>query len=68
VPFFGPGYLASVHVLAAKQRDSALERFFCDLAHMPYGKTVPIVDGYVEVPDGPGLGADPDPEVIRFRT
>jgi L-alanine-DL-glutamate epimerase-like enolase superfamily enzyme len=68
VPFFGPGYLATVHVLAAKQRESALERFFCDLAHMPYGKTVPIVDGYVEVPDGPGLGADPDPEVMRFRT
>jgi L-alanine-DL-glutamate epimerase-like enolase superfamily enzyme len=68
VPFFGPGYLATVHVLAAKQRDSALERFFCDLAHMPYGKTVPIVDGYVEVPDGPGLGADPDPELMHFRT
>ncbi len=68
VPFFGPGYLATLHVLAAKQRDSALERFFCDLAHMPYGKTVPIVDGHVEVPDGPGLGADPDPELMRFRT
>jgi L-alanine-DL-glutamate epimerase-like enolase superfamily enzyme len=67
-PFFGPGYLATLHVLAAKQRESALERFFCDLAHMPYGKTVPIVDGHVEVPDAPGLGADPDPELMRFRT
>jgi L-alanine-DL-glutamate epimerase-like enolase superfamily enzyme len=67
-PFFGPGYLATLHVLAAKQRESALERFFCDLAHMPYGKTVPIVDGHVEVPDAPGVGADPDPEIMRFRT
>jgi L-alanine-DL-glutamate epimerase-like enolase superfamily enzyme len=68
VPYFGPGYLASVHVLAAKQRESALERFFCDLALMPYAGNVPIADGFVEVPDGPGLGADPEPELIaRFR-
>jgi L-alanine-DL-glutamate epimerase-like enolase superfamily enzyme len=67
-PYFGPGYLATVHVLAAKPKPSALERFFCELALMPYGKTVPIVDGHVDVPEGPGLGADPEPELIeRFR-
>ncbi len=68
VPYFGPGYLASLHVLAAKERESALERFFCDLALMPYARSVPIVDGFVDVPDGPGLGADPEPALIeRFR-
>ena len=68
VPYFGPGYLASLHVLAAKERASALERFFCDLALMPYAASVPIVDGTVEVPEGAGLGADPEPELIeRFR-
>jgi len=68
VPYFGPGYLASLHVLAAKQRESALERFFCDLALMPYASSVPIADGFVAVPDSPGLGADPEPELIeRFR-
>ncbi len=66
-PFFGPGYLATLHVLAAKERESALERFFCDLALMPYDKTVPITSGGVDVPDTPGLGADPDPELMRFR-
>ncbi len=67
-PYFGPGYLATLHVLAAKQRDSALERFFCELALMPYGETVPIVDGGVAVPEGAGLGADPEAELIeRFR-
>jgi L-alanine-DL-glutamate epimerase-like enolase superfamily enzyme len=66
-PFFGPGYLATLHVLAAKQRESALERFFCDLALMPYDKTAPIVDGGVDVPERPGLGADPEPELMRFR-
>ena len=67
-PFFGPGYLATLHVLAAKERESTLERFFCDLEHMPYGKTVPITNGSVDVPERPGLGADPDPELMRFRT
>jgi L-alanine-DL-glutamate epimerase-like enolase superfamily enzyme len=55
-------------VLAAKQRESALERFFCELALTPYGASVPVVDGGVEVPDAPGLGADPETELIeRFR-
>ena len=51
-----------------RQRESALERFFCELALMPYGASVPVVDGGVEVPDAPGLGADPEAELIeRFR-
>lgn len=67
-PYFGPGFLASLHVLAAKQRDSALERFFCDLAQTPYASTVPIEDGWVRVPDGPGLGADPEPDLWKFKS
>src|SRR5262249_53107144 len=67
VPYFGPGFLASLHVLAAKERESALERFFCDLAAMPYAATVPIDNGFVQIPDAPGLGADPEPELMQFR-
>lgn len=67
-PFFGPGYLATIHVLAAKARESALERFYCDLAGDPCGHVAPIVGGFVDVPDAPGLGGDPDPQVIaRYR-
>lgn len=67
-PFFGPGYLATIHVLAAKVRASALERFYCDLAFDPCGRFVPIVDGHIAVPEAPGLGGDPDPELIAtFR-
>jgi L-alanine-DL-glutamate epimerase-like enolase superfamily enzyme len=67
-PYFGPGYLATLHILAAKQKEVALERFFCDLGHTPYGKSVPIVNGTVEIPDLPGLGPDPDAELLeRFR-
>ena len=66
-PYFGPGFLATLHVLASMQRESALERFFCDLAQTPYETTVPVLDGSVQVPEGPGLGADPEPQLMRFR-
>jgi len=67
-PYFGPGYLATLHILAAKQKEVALERFFCDLGHMPYGASVPIENGWVTIPDMPGLGPDPDEELLtRFR-
>jgi L-alanine-DL-glutamate epimerase-like enolase superfamily enzyme len=66
-PYFGPGYLATLHILAAKQKEVALERFFCDLGHVPYAKTVPIENGSVAIPDMPGLGPDPDEELMRYR-
>ncbi|MBR1224017.1 MULTISPECIES: mandelate racemase/muconate lactonizing enzyme family protein [unclassified Bradyrhizobium] len=67
-PFFGPGYLATIHVLAAKAKASALERFYCDLAFDPCGGIVPIEAGFLAVPDAPGLGGDPDMDLInRFR-
>ncbi len=25
----------------------------------------PVKDGYIEVPDKPGIGIDPDPEMVR---
>jgi L-alanine-DL-glutamate epimerase-like enolase superfamily enzyme len=64
-PYFGPGYLATLHVLAAKQKPSAIEKFFCDLGMVPFERTVRVVDGHIRVPDGPGLGADPEPELIE---
>jgi len=67
-PYFGPGFLATLHVLAAKEKTVALERFFCDLAHVPYGASVPIENGSVRIPDLPGLGPDPDEALLaRFH-
>jgi L-alanine-DL-glutamate epimerase-like enolase superfamily enzyme len=66
--FFGPGYLATLHALAAKERAAPIERLFADVGFTAYAKTVPVVDGAVEVPERPGLGADPEHELIeRFR-
>jgi L-alanine-DL-glutamate epimerase-like enolase superfamily enzyme len=66
--FFGPGYLATLHAIAAKERAAPLERLFGDVGFTAYAKTVPVVDGAIEVPDRPGLGADPEQEMIeRFK-
>ena len=67
VAFFGPGYLASLHLIAAQQQEVALERLYVELAHVPYGRSVPIEAGWVQVPDGPGLGADPEPELAAGK-
>jgi hypothetical protein len=42
---------------------------FADVAHVTYAKTVPDVNGAVEVPDDrPGLGADPEFDILeKFR-
>src|SRR6185312_7713798 len=55
--YFGPGYLATLHCIACKEREVPLERMFADVAWIPYARTVPDVNGAVEVPERPGLGA-----------
>ena len=64
----GPAFLAVLHCLAAKEKASPLERMFADFGATPFARTVPVVNGGIEVPQGPGRGADPEDELIaRFR-
>jgi len=64
-PYFGPGFLATVQIAAAQPIACLLERFFCDLEASLYGNLIDTVDGEFIVPDGPGLGCEPDPDVLR---
>jgi D-galactarolactone cycloisomerase len=63
--YFGAGYLASLHVNAALAPDAPFERLFIDLEASPYHEMVEANDGKVIVPQGPGLGRDPDMAVLR---
>jgi L-alanine-DL-glutamate epimerase-like enolase superfamily enzyme len=66
--FFGPGYLATLHCIAAKERDAPLERLFADVGFVTYSSSVPDRHGGVDVPDRPGLGADPEDELFaRYK-
>jgi L-alanine-DL-glutamate epimerase-like enolase superfamily enzyme len=62
----GPGLLAAVHTTAALgTSDSMIEWRQFDLEATIYGSVVNPRDGRISVPQGPGLGIDPDPEVIE---
>lgn len=62
--YIGPGYLAALHCMASKEKDAPLERMFADLGATPFSKTVPVIRGSIEVPRRPGLGADPEDDLI----
>jgi D-galactarolactone cycloisomerase len=66
--YFGPGFLATLHLAAALASDHAFELFFGDLEASPYHEAIRAIDGKVNVPNGPGLGIEPDMKVIeKFR-
>jgi L-alanine-DL-glutamate epimerase-like enolase superfamily enzyme len=68
-PYFGPGFIASLHLTAALPAGTPVERLFVDLEASPIGDWVDPNNGDMRVPQGPGLGADPDPALItRYRT
>jgi len=58
--YFGPGLLASIHCIAAMPGETLVERFYCDFAENPLGAAIDPVNGRIAVPQGPGLGVDPD--------
>ncbi len=67
--YFGPGLLASIHCIAAMPAGSLVERFYCDFAANPLGDAIHPKDGRIAVPQGPGLGVDPDPKILeKLRT
>ena len=65
-PYFGPGFLATLHLLAARGGPGGMiERYHMDLEASLFGELVMPVNGRFAVPTGPGLGRDPDPDVLK---
>ncbi|MBR0653645.1 mandelate racemase/muconate lactonizing enzyme family protein [Plastoroseomonas arctica] len=58
-PYFGPGLLATLHLLAALDAEEPIEIYAADLARAPYGDALLPRGGFVAVPDTPGLGLEP---------
>ena len=59
------GFLASLHCNAALAPDAPFERLFIDLEASPYHDLVVAKNGRIAVPGGPGLGCDPDMDVLK---
>ena len=67
-PYFGPGYLASLQLLAAAEEEELFEYLYIERqADIFRGLPVPAA-GRVAIPEGPGLGLDPDPAVLERFT
>lgn len=67
-PYFGPGYLATLQILATAEEEEWFEYLYIDRESDLYQDMPLPRDGRVAIPKGPGLGADPDPDQLkRFR-
>jgi L-alanine-DL-glutamate epimerase-like enolase superfamily enzyme len=66
--YFGPGNLASIHIVASLSTDTLLENIYANLEASPWGDAMQARDGKVRVPQGPGLGVEPDMSVVaKYR-
>jgi L-alanine-DL-glutamate epimerase-like enolase superfamily enzyme len=67
--YLGAGFLATLHITAAMPDDVLVERLNVDLAENPYKPWNEIARGRASIPQAPGLGCDPDPDIVaRYRT
>jgi len=62
----GPGLLAAIHATAALgTAEAMIEWRYFDLEAQIYQGALTPQNGRIPVPQGPGLGIDPDPDVIH---
>jgi L-alanine-DL-glutamate epimerase-like enolase superfamily enzyme len=68
-PYFGPGLLATLQLLALRDDSSFVEMFYMKRAGCLWNGRVNVdANGNVDVPQGPGLGYEPDRAVMeQFR-
>jgi L-alanine-DL-glutamate epimerase-like enolase superfamily enzyme len=68
-PYFGPGFLATLQLMSLRDDATFVEVFYMKRAACLWRGRIDVdANGNVEVPDGPGLGYEPDKEVMeRYR-
>lgn len=57
--YYGPGYLASIHLVAICPHYPLMEHPYYAIEAYPYGDNMMVHEGQIEIPLGPGLGIDP---------
>jgi D-galactarolactone cycloisomerase len=67
-PYFGPGLIATLHIIAALTPKALAEVLWLDMEAHPFHDAVTPVDGRLPVPQGPGLGCEPDPDILARYT
>lgn len=67
-PYFGPGFVATLHLAAALIERPIIEVLWLDMEANPFDPWVRAEGGKVAVPSAPGLGCEPDPAVLARYT
>ena len=67
-PYFGPGLIATLHIIAALAPKALVEVLWLDMEAHPFHDAVRPVNGRLKVPQAPGLGCEPDPAVLARYT
>ncbi|HYI82563.1 MAG TPA: enolase C-terminal domain-like protein, partial [Acetobacteraceae bacterium] len=60
-PYYGPGLLATAHLIAALGTGVPLEWYYATLERPPYGDALVPRNGAMALPQEPGLGLEPLP-------
>ena len=64
-PYFGPGFLATLHLMSVRH-EGYIEVFYMKhAANLWRGRVDVDASGDIAVPEGPGLGYEPDPKVME---
>jgi L-alanine-DL-glutamate epimerase-like enolase superfamily enzyme len=65
-PYFGPGLLATLQLLSLRDDATFVEMFYMKRAACLWGGRADVdANGDVEVPQGPGIGYEPDRAVME---
>ena len=67
-PYFGPGLIATLHIIGALVPEALVEVLWLDMEEHPFHDAVRPVDGRLKLPQTPGLGCEPDPYVLAHFT
>jgi L-alanine-DL-glutamate epimerase-like enolase superfamily enzyme len=67
-PYFGPGFIATLHIAAALIENPLIEVLWLDMAANPFDPWVRPANGHCAIPTAPGLGVDPDPAILARYT
>jgi L-alanine-DL-glutamate epimerase-like enolase superfamily enzyme len=65
-PYFGPGFLATLQLMSLRDDGTFAEVFYMNREACLWRERIDIdVKGNIAVPDGPGLGCEPDMAVVE---
>tara|TARA_B100001939_G_C16942781_1_gene618981 strand:- start:3498 stop:3830 length:333 start_codon:yes stop_codon:yes gene_type:complete len=65
-PYFGPGFMATLQIIGSLTPESEIERLYVDLkADLYNGASNIDSKGNISIPNGHGLGMEPNIEIIE---